>query len=112
MTVVFIALAIVVLIYLGKMKLPGNFVLDGRYNPNRARFYTPGRNARQQQITKEKNGRQVRREEVVVLENCEGGGGVEEHGGEGVGGEGGVEEGEGEFMEHAELARGVRDVST
>ncbi|QDS75051.1 hypothetical protein FKW77_006509 [Venturia effusa] len=90
-------IAIIVLIYLGHIRLPGNFRLEDRYNPNHARFRTAGRNARQQQLASDRETRRRREEEeLVVLENYEGDsmGGVGE---------------EGEFVEHPELARKVKD---
>lgn len=75
-----------------------------RYNPNYARFNTPGRNARQQELAERKRERQVRQGERVGLEDCE------EVIAEGSGeGENGVEA-EGEYMEHPQLARKVNDV--
>lgn len=101
-----IATIVVILAYLGKIKVPGNVRLDDRYDLNRARFHGPGRNARQQNLAEERKERRTRHEEEVVLGNVGGEGGAEK--GEGIGEiEGG---GKGDFVEHPGLARGVRDV--
>lgn len=71
MTVVYISIAIIVLVSLGKINLPGNVRADQQYNPNNARFNTPGRNARQRQLAERKRERQVRQREEIVLENYE-----------------------------------------
>ncbi|RDI80776.1 hypothetical protein Vi05172_g9238 [Venturia inaequalis] len=105
MALIYILIAIIALVYMGIIRLPGNVHVNNRYNPNNARFKTPGRNARQQQLASQKSDAQTRQKETLILQNYEG-----ERGAEGNGGMEREGEGEGGFVEHPELARGVRDV--
>jgi hypothetical protein len=99
---VLLILAVVLFVVLGPFKINNVRVNNGqRYNPNNYRFTTPGRNERQRQLVeRRKDEKSALNPQAVVLENH-------------VESENATEVGEGEAIEHPELARKVQeDVNT